>query len=428
MKIRWIHTADVHLGYQQYGKQERADDFARAFKHVCDHAISSRVDFLLIAGDLFHKRAVDARTMMQAFELLNRLRDARIPVLCVEGNHERAFYNSGWTWLEFLAVNGLLYLLAPDHSAGQSRLEPWDEENRLGGYVDLGPARVYGIKYHGASAPRVLEHVSEQLSSEGPRPFSVMMLHEGMEGQIPRSTGGLSGTQIEMLRPHCEYLALGHIHKQYEFGAWAYNPGSLETCSTEECDWTRGYYEVEADTESRRLLSVRHHENPRRQFHRLFVGIEACTTPQRLEDTVLRQVERKLEAVRAPRPVVDVTLRGTLQFGDDGLDLERLEARVRENWDPLVVRIKNNTVPVGYSASAAIGEDGTIDRRALELQVLTDLLLRDARYASAASEWAHTFQELKDSALAGLPPEDVVTLLERGLERAGAAGRTDDAA
>ncbi len=426
MKIRWIHTADVHLGYQQYGLHTRADDFARAFMHVCEHAISSRVDFMLIAGDLFHKRAVDARTMTQAFDLLTRMKQAGIPVLCVEGNHERAFYNSSYTWLEFLCFHDLLYLLGPDHSSGQSRLEPWDEENRLGGYVDIGPARVYGIKYHGASAPRVLEHVSEQLGGEARRPFSVAMLHEGLEGQIPRSTGGLSSTQMEMLRPHCEYLALGHIHKQYELGGWAYNPGSLETCSTEEWDWSRGYYEVEADTESRQLLSVKHHENPRRQFHRVFVGIEACTTPQSLEDTVLREVERKISAVRAHKPVVDVTLRGTLQFGDDGLNLDQIEARVRENWDPLVVRIKNNTVPVGYSASAAINEDGSIDRRALELQVLADLLVRDARYAGAAAEWAQIFQELKDSALAGLPPEEVVTLLERGLERAAKSPTVED--
>lgn len=419
MTIRWIHTADVHLGYQQYGRPERADDFARAFRHVCDHAIQSRVDFMLIAGDLFHKRAVDARTMTQAFDLLTRVRQAGIPVLCVEGNHERAFYNATSTWLGFLAVNELVYLLEPDDTHGESRLDPWDVDNCTGGYVDVGPARVYGIKYYGASAPRVLQRVSEQLDSVDGRPFSVVMLHEGMEGQIPRATGGLTGSQIEVLRPHCEYLALGHIHKRYEFNNWAYNPGALETCSTEECDWERGYYEVEADPEDRRLISVRHHDNPRRRFYRAFVAVEACTTPESLEERVLREVERKVEASPAPKPVVDVTLRGTLQFGDDGLNMDRIEARVREIWDPLVVRIRNNTLPVGYNASGAVGPDGQLDRRALELQVLADLLRRDSRYEASAAEWARTFQELKDAALEGRPPEEVTALLERGVERAG---------
>ncbi len=419
MKIRWIHTADVHLGYQQYGSSHRADDFARAFRHVCDHAIRERVDFVLIAGDLFHKRAVDPRTMTQAFDLLTTLKAAGIPTLCIEDNHERAFYNQSWTWLAFLAANYLLYLLEPDDSAGQSTLTPWDPEERTGGYVDIGPARIYGIKYYGASAPRVLQRVSDQLSAETGRPFGIVMLHEGMEGQIPRSTGGLSGTQLEVLRPHCEYLALGHIHKRYDFGSWAYNPGSLETVSAEETQWDRGYYVVEADTESRTLLDVQHHSNPRRPFYRIYVHVEACTTPDSLEQAVLREVERKLVDGVAWPPVVDVTLVGTLQFADDALKLDRLEARVRELWDPLVVRVKNSTVRVGQSFEGALGPDGQIDRRALELQVFQQLLAGDSRYERHAVEWAQTVQEVKDSALQKLPPEEIVTLLERGIERAG---------
>jgi len=419
LKIRWIHTADVHLGYQQYGSAQRADDFARAFQHVCEHAIRERVDFVLIAGDLFHKRAVDPRTMTQAFDLLTTLKVAGIPTLCVEGNHERAFYNLNMTWLSFLSTNDLLYLLEPDDSAGLSTLAPWDPHERTGGYVDIGPARIYGIKYYGASAPQVLQRVADQLAGEAERPFGIVMLHEGMEGQIPRSTGGLSGTQLEVLRPHCEYLALGHIHKRYDFGGWAYNPGSLETVSSEETQWDRGYYVVEADTESRTLLHVQHHINPRRPFHRVFVHVEACTTPESLEQVALREIERTLIDGTAARPVLDVTLVGTLQFADDALKLDRLETDVRERWDPLVVRIKNSTVRVGQSFEGTLGPDGQIDRRALELQVFQQLLAGDSRYERHAAEWAQSVQEVKDSALQKLPPEEIVTLLERGIERAG---------
>lgn len=418
MRVRWIHAADVHLGYQQYGLAERADDFARAFKHVCDHAIRSRVDFLLIAGDLFHKRAVDARTMGQAYGLLSELRKAGIPVLCVEGNHERAFYNASWTWLEFLSVNGLLHLLGPNDATGQSRLDPWDEDDRCGGYLDINGVRVYGIKYHGASAPRVLERVSNQLAAETQRPLSVVMLHEGMEGQLPRSTGGLTAAQLDLLQPHCEYLALGHIHKRYEHRNWAHNPGSLETCSTEEWEWERGYYEVEADTDARQIVNITHHTNPRRHFHRIFIGVEACSTPGNLEETVLRRVESQVMSKPRSRPVIDVTLRGTLQFGDDALRLPFLEEQIRERCAPMVVRIKNNTVPAGYSSAAALDENGQLDRRLLEVQVLTDLLRRDSRYEQAAGQWALTFQEIKDAALTGVPPAEVVRILEAGQDRA----------
>lgn len=423
MKIRWIHTADVHLGNQQYGLPQRSSDFARAFKYVCDYAISTSPDFMLIAGDLFHKRNVDARTVSQAFDLLTELRSAGIPVLCVEGNHERAFYNAGWTWLDFLSSTGLLYLLSPTYEGGISRLAPWDDAERLGGYLDLGPTRVYGIKYHGASAPKVLGHVADQLSQLGDRPFSVMMLHEGMEGQLPRATGGLSSTQLEVLRPHSEYLAMGHIHKQYDFGGWAYNPGSLETCSSEEVSWNRGFYEVTADTEARTLLDVVLHPVPRRPFLRFSVGVEGCPNPYSLEDLVVTQIERGMNGTGRHKPVLDVTLRGTLQFSDDALQVAQLQSRVQETFEPLIVRIKNNTVPVGYNSGVAMGEDGQIDRRALELQVLTELVSLDSRYAGEASEWARTFQRIKDLALERRPPYEVVELLEEGMERSARLAR-----
>ncbi len=418
MKVRWIHTADVHLGYYQYGLSERALDFARAFKYVADYAIRTSADFLIIAGDLFHRRNVDALTLGQAYELLSELRAAEIPVLCVEGNHERAYYNSAWSWLNFLSNAGFLYLLSPSHDHGRVRLEPWDEENRSGGYVDLGQVRVSGIKYYGASAPTVLEQIAHQLSREDSRPFSVMMLHEGLEGQLPRITGGLSASQLEVLRPYSEYLALGHIHKQYDLANWAFNPGSLETCSVEECSWERGFYEVTADTETRRLLEVKLHSDlPRRAFVRVFVEVERFSTPRELLEGALRQAEARMRGRDGCRPVLEVSLIGTLQFSDSALSVTEIEERLREEFDPLVVRVKNSTLPAGYDSRIALDEEGQIDRRALELQVLTDLVLRDARYADSAAEWAAVFQRVKDMALDDLPPQEIFRVVERGIAR-----------
>ena len=34
--MRFLHIADVHLGYQQYGLKDRFDDFSRAFLHLVD--------------------------------------------------------------------------------------------------------------------------------------------------------------------------------------------------------------------------------------------------------------------------------------------------------------------------------------------------------------------------------------------------------
>jgi|Deesub1362A_J573_1020465.scaffolds.fasta_scaffold00039_42 DNA repair exonuclease SbcCD nuclease subunit len=106
---QFIHTADVHLGYVQYGLHQRFIDFGRAFSQVVSYAIENDVDFVLISGDLFHKRNINALTYLQAYELLSRLKG--IPVFVIEGNHDLAYFKDRHSWLEALDRQGLITLL-----------------------------------------------------------------------------------------------------------------------------------------------------------------------------------------------------------------------------------------------------------------------------------------------------------------------------
>jgi hypothetical protein len=67
--MQFLHIADIHLGYQQYGLEARFDDFSKVFLHLVDEAIAQQVDFVLLAGDLFHKRSVDPLAMTLGTEV-----------------------------------------------------------------------------------------------------------------------------------------------------------------------------------------------------------------------------------------------------------------------------------------------------------------------------------------------------------------------
>src|SRR5579863_7136015 len=110
MKASFIHVADTHLGNEQYGKRERFNDFSQAFWDIMDEAAQYPVDFVVIAGDLFNKRAIDAMTLIHAIEGLKKLRDKGIPVIAIEGNHDRSYYRDGTSWLQFLCHQGYLKL------------------------------------------------------------------------------------------------------------------------------------------------------------------------------------------------------------------------------------------------------------------------------------------------------------------------------
>jgi len=48
--VKFLHVADIHLGFEQYGVRERFNDFSRTFLWLMDFAREQEVDFVLLAG------------------------------------------------------------------------------------------------------------------------------------------------------------------------------------------------------------------------------------------------------------------------------------------------------------------------------------------------------------------------------------------
>ena len=87
--------------------------------------------------------------------------------------------------------------------------------------------------------------------------YRVLMMHTGVDSVVPRIQGLPTMAQFQPLRRCVDYLALGHVHKPYEFDGWMYNPGSTETWGAEESAWEdRGYYFVEIDTSEPEALLI----------------------------------------------------------------------------------------------------------------------------------------------------------------------------
>ena len=111
----FVHAADLHLGYSQYGLEARRQDFDDAFKEVVDKTIELKPDFMIIAGDLFHQPRPSNVTLENAIRSFKRLKDACIPVLTVDGSHDSAPNTITGTILYPLDSAGLIHHL-PRHS------------------------------------------------------------------------------------------------------------------------------------------------------------------------------------------------------------------------------------------------------------------------------------------------------------------------
>lgn len=430
MKTSFLHVADCHLGKWQYNLRERFNDFGRAFHYIVDQAVDANVDFVILAGDLFEKRAIDALTLNQAMRALDKLQQNNIPCLAIEGNHERPYFSERVGWMEFLAVRDLLILLTPTFDEGKAQLAPY--KNRKGSYYDPVPGvRVHGLRYFGAGTANAIESYAEALAAQPTEKieYTIFMAHAGVEGVLADQSGGLSHRQWSVLQPHVDYLALGHVHKPFDFDGWIYNPGSPESCSVVESDWqNRGYYLVHVDSDSaagRRTQTtatgtgdekpLKHeatlHKNPRRTFHRLSIKTDLLTSPTQLLEHCREVLERKARDTNTKqqkeRPIVELQLTGVLPFERSALDLDAVEQLVRESFQPLLALVKNLT----RSGELTIEGAEMMSRSELERQVLHDLLARDTRFQEKSDEWVGTALALKELALSGATGEAILAEL-----------------
>lgn len=394
--MRFLHVADLHLGYNQYHSEERGMDFARAFLRVCRDAVEKECDLVLIAGDLFHGRTMDPRTLLQAIGALTLLRDAHIRVLAITGNHDRAWRSDGLNWLYALEELGYLVLLDVTIQKGQVCLS--------GSSIETAQERVIGIPYLGMALSHVLPQLVDGLALM-PRKFTVLMLHAGIEGVLPHFAGALTMEDLEPLRPYVDYVALGHIHKPFERDCWVYNPGSLETVAIDEAQWEdRGYLMVDVSNGKAQVERV---PTERRGFAQVTLGVDTFSNPEALysfhaataqDHAVVRAQEIGHE------PVVEFRLQGRLHFDRASLDIARIEQIIEDIYHPLLVRIRDLT----ESAESDIAVSENLSRVELERHVVRGLVERDAIRERHAESWTDLVLELRDLALRKAAPETVI--------------------
>ena len=412
--MKFLHISDVHLGCTRYQLPESPRDFFDAWIDVIQkYAIGENVEFVIMCGDFFHKRNVPPETMNYAFAGLHLLKEAGIPVVAIEGNHDQKHSDSEYSWLRSLANWNLLYLLEPVNEEGQIVYKPWNDGR--GGFIDLGRARIFGSHWYGAQANWAIPLLTKAIDEnrrEGA--FHILMLHTDVEGHQTHPIPALSLKALSELKTVTEYVALGHTHMHYEIDNWAFNPGSIEVTNIAEFRETRGVFLVEVDEKNN--VRARHLQDYRqRPFQRLSFEVTGKETPNAVTEGVLDLVKRK--AARAetdlPSPIIEITLRGQLGFPASLIESKFIRKEAQAITGALHIRMKNISMPVEYAVAPDMPEDAS--REKLERRVVEDLVMRDSRFKSRRVSVADAIIGAKRLALGDEEPEKIAEFISQTL-------------
>ena len=410
--MKFLHIADVHLGCTRYQLAESPRDFFLAWVDVLRrYAIGEKVDFVIMCGDFFHKRSVPPETMNYAVEGLTMLREAGIPFVGIEGNHDQKHTDSEFSWLRSLSRWGLMTLLEPTTENGEISYQPWDEMQNRGGYIDIGRARIFGSDWYGASGNWAIPRLTDAIKRhrrEGA--FHILMLHTDVEGHQMHPIPALSVAALSELKQAVEYVGLGHTHKHYEIDNWAFNPGSIEITNITEFRETRGVFIVDVDEQNN--VAARHVQDYHfRPFQQLPFHVTNYAEPKDVTEGVAEMMRTQGRAAEPgmPRPIIEIALRGQLGFPNSQLELQKIRDEAREITGALHVRVKNHTVPPEYLEAADDRDDP--GRELLERRVIEDLIARDTRYNPRTDDVSDAVIGAKRMALTDEPAEKIAEFI-----------------
>lgn len=422
--MKLVHAADLHLGRRRLDGRLPDTDFRDAFARIADVAIGEAADAVLLAGDLFDQAQVQPAHLRQAQEVLGRLKNAAIPVLAIEGNHDRSPNPATQpSWLDYLAEDDFLRLLAIRFGPDGPRLEPWNPATRRGAFLDLHGLRFVGAGYLGAATPLKIRQIVERLD---PGKAHVLLLHAGPDYFVGDG-GGFSREDLQTLRQHVAYLALGHIHKPMIHGDWACNPGSPEHCELHEARYDRdvagnpvprGYARIELDPgPPARVASLSIQTLPRRPV----IELELDCTPfgNKLKGGAEALVGAAATAIQAARPspeaVVLLSLAGHLNLRRIALDPDLLPAAIEQRVAIAAVALDLSRLNLPSEGSGPQTPNDGLPRDYLERQAIRAALeheplwgLEDARNAIA-----ELFHDLKEQVRHGHAPDTIADHLAR---------------
>ena len=396
----FLHTGDLHLDTPFAGLTSAAPPAIserlriatlRAWDRIVSLAIERRVDFVVVAGDIFEAETRTLRGQLAFADGLARLAAEGIPTTVVTGNHDPL---SGWeATVEWPA---LAHRFGGD-AVGEHSIKRDGHEL----------ARVYGISYGRKVESRDL---AAGFCRAPDAPFAVGLLHATI-GLTDRHERYAPTTEEVLVASGMDYWALGHIHARRVVRAarpCVVYPGNPQGRDPGERD-PRGVAIVEVDADG-----VPHPAFVDTDVVRWVVATLDCSTLATMSDllaAIRKELAARVKAADGRSIVVRIDLRGFTPLHD--------ELRMPGVVPDLVAAIR---------ADHSIEADPFAWLEAIRDETRSDQETAYARGADFIAELDALVEATADTAAAGMSADDASGASTAGDAASGARTTGDGAA
>mgnify|MGYP001610877901 CR=1 FL=1 len=287
--VKFAHMADIHLG--GWKQQSLQDLNLQSFKKAVDICIKEKVEFILIAGDLFDSAFPPIDILKEAFAEFRKIKEARIPCFIIAGSHDYSV--SGKTFLDVLEKAGFCENVAKFEEKGEK--------------IILNPTLYKGVAiygYPGKTSALEVKDLRRVEFNESPGMFKIFMLHT----TIDKAKGELPIDALESSKlPSADYYAMGHLHIDFQYENFVY-PGPL---------FPNNFQELE-DLEHGGFCIIDTNLEPKKQLKKIDLKIkDVVSLDIKIDNTLLatEKIISDLEKRDIENKIILLRISGTLESG-----------------------------------------------------------------------------------------------------------------
>jgi len=218
--MKFAHMADCHIG--SWRDPRLKDISTEAFIKAVDKCIEEKVDFILIAGDLFNTSLPRLDNLKTVVTVFKNLKDKNIPVYIVPGSHD--FSPSGRTMLDVLEEAGLFVNVVKGEVVENKLKLNFTIDEKTG-------AKITGLLGKRGSLERGYYESLHTENLENEEGYKIFIFHSGIDELKPKEMHNIISQPLSLLPKNFDYYAGGHMHivkdtKIENYGTIAY-PGPL---------------------------------------------------------------------------------------------------------------------------------------------------------------------------------------------------------
>jgi len=326
LAFKFSHIADCHIGGWRDPRMKQLS--VEAFENAIATSIEKKVDFVLIAGDLFNTALPDIDSIKAVIAALSRLRKKDILCYFIPGSHD--FSPNGKTFLDVIEEAGLgINVYLPKIKDDKLSLRFFTDKK-----TNVKIAGMLGRK--GQLESEDYDALDYTALEKEPG-FKIFMFHTSITEMKPKELEMMTSFSVNILPAGFDYYAGGHVHIVKKYDSQKHKnvvyPGPLFPNSFSEFEKLKNgsFYIIEVNDKKINLEKIKIELKP-------IVIIEVNAESMTVEKLTI-EIKNKIKEKKLEDAIVLIRIYGTLSSGKlSDIDFNSLLAEVYNKGAYFVMR------------------------------------------------------------------------------------------